>query len=88
MQMGGRVFRLHEDLPVKNVVQSKNTRWPMIRTALPRMQYLWQETDWRSLTVNPLLNRINDNARVAIASVEVTLPTFLTDKKTKKKLKF
>jgi hypothetical protein len=89
MQMGGRAFRLHPELPVKQIVQSKDTQWPMIRTALPRMQFLWQESEWRSLTVNPMLNTINDNARLAIASVEVQLPEFVLNKQKKpKRLRF
>lgn len=82
MQMGGRVFRQFGDL-VKQIVQSKKTRWPFMRTALPRMQYLWQENEWRSLTVNPKLNQINRAARRAIAQTEVNLPTWITSRKNK-----
>jgi superfamily II DNA or RNA helicase len=78
MQMGGRVFRKFEGLPFKQIVQSKQTRWPLLRTAMPEQQYIWQENTWLSLTVNPFLNRINQNARMAIAQAEVELPTFLT----------
>lgn len=84
MQMGGRAFRKHADLPVKQIVQSKNTRWPFIRTAMPRMQYLWQNDAWASLQVNPQINQINQNARVAIATTEVALPKFMTDRMSKK----
>lgn len=84
MQMGGRAFRKHADFPVKQIVQSKNTRWPFIRTAMPRMQYLWQNDAWASLQVNPEINKINQNARVAIAMTEVDLPKFVTDRMLKK----
>lgn len=84
MQMGGRAFRLHQDLPVKNVVQSKNTRWPFIKTAMPEYQYLWQNDTWLSLKINPKLEQINLNARIAICSIPVSLPKFITDKAKKR----
>lgn len=84
MQMAGRVFRQYSGLAHKQVVQSSLTRWPMIRTAMPDQQYLWQANEWRSLKVNPQLNEINTNARLAIAMTEVTLPKWLVDRKSKK----
>jgi superfamily II DNA or RNA helicase len=80
MQMAGRVFRQFPSLAFKQVVQSKNTPWPMIRTAMPDQQYLWQTDEWRSLTVNPHLQEINNRARMAIAQTEVTMPKFVTDR--------
>jgi len=85
MQMGGRAFRKHNDLPVKNIVQSKNTHWPMIRTAMPRIQYIWQNDQWMSLQVNPLINLINHNARIAIATMEVEMPDFITKNASKRR---
>jgi superfamily II DNA or RNA helicase len=79
MQMAGRVFRQFPSLANKQVVQSKMTRWPMIRTAMPEQQYLWQSDEWRSLTVNPHLQEINNRARLAIAQTEVNMPKFVTD---------
>ncbi len=77
MQMAGRAFRKYPELAFKQVVQSKLTRWPMLRTAMPEEQYLWQEDSWRSLKVNPKLNEINNNARLAIAMTNVELPPWL-----------
>ena len=89
MQMGGRAFRLHPDLPKKNVVQSKNTKWPFIKTAMPVYQYVWQNNDWTSLTLNPKINEINRNTRIAIAMTEVSMPKFITMKTRKpSKIKF
>lgn len=84
MQMGGRAFRKHPDLPVKNIVQSKNTRWPFIKTALPVIQYVWQNDEWASLQVNPMINQINHNTRMAIASTDVSIPKFVTERQSKK----
>lgn len=81
MQMGGRAFRLHPDLPVKQIVQSKNTYWPFMKTAMPRLQYVWQNDSWLSLQVNPQLDEINIAARKAIATTIVQLPKMLVDKK-------
>jgi superfamily II DNA or RNA helicase len=85
MQMGGRAFRKHPDLPVKNIVQSADTHWPFIKTAMPRLQYLWQSNTWASLQVNPFIEEITQQARMAIATVEVSLPKFLTDRLQKKR---
>jgi superfamily II DNA or RNA helicase len=83
MQMAGRAFRKYPDVPYKMVVQSKMTRWPMIKTAMPEEQYLWQEDGWRTLKVNPQLDQINNNARMAIATTYVNFPKWLADKAVK-----
>ncbi len=84
MQMGGRAFRKFAALPVKNIVQSKNTKWPFIKTAMPEYQYLWQNDAWMSLKINPKIEQINLNARIAICSIPVSLPKFVTDKANKR----
>lgn len=83
MQMAGRVFRQFPSLAFKQVVQSRGTRWPMIKTAMPCQQYLWQESEWRTLQVNPHLEEINNRARMAIAQTPVEMPKFITDRKKK-----
>lgn len=85
MQMAGRAFRNHPDLPFKQVVQSKNSRWPFIRTALPAQSFVWTDGEWRSLEVNPQLNFINQQARLAIAMTPVDLPEFVVNNRKKKK---
>lgn len=79
IQMAGRVFRQHPQTPVKNVVQSSNTRWPMIKTASPAQQYLWCGS-WRSLKVNEHMNDMSHNARMAIATVNVEVPKWLKNR--------
>ncbi len=91
MQMAGRAFRLHpgwkqdgdDRFRYKNVVQSKQTDWPILKTAMADQQYLWQENDWRSLTLNPHIEEIGDRARMAIADTEVIMPKFIADRKKK-----
>jgi superfamily II DNA or RNA helicase len=80
MQMGGRAFRKCEGLSHKQIVQSKLTRWPLLRTAMPDEQYVWQEDNWMSLKVNPHLNQITVNARRAIAETVVEIPPFISNK--------
>lgn len=93
MQMAGRVFRKHPEwkdrqdqrFKFKRVVQSKETHWPMLKTAMADQQFLWQNDSWRSLTVNPQLNQINQNARIAIAQTDVVMPKWLLDQQQKKR---
>jgi superfamily II DNA or RNA helicase len=77
IQMAGRVLRQHPELPVKQVVQCPKTRWPFGRTAAPDVQYVWSGGEWRTLTVNPDLERINVRTLQALARTEVKLPAFL-----------
>lgn len=93
MQMAGRVYRMHpewksnrnEQFRFKRVVQSKGTHWPMVKTAMPHQQFVWQDEEWRSLMVNPHLAQINHNARLAIAQTEVTMPAFILAKQAKRR---
>jgi superfamily II DNA or RNA helicase len=84
MQMAGRAFRKCANVPFKMVVQSKQTRWPMIKTAMPEEQYLW-ENEWRTLRINPELEKINNNARFAIAMTDVSLPPWLVERTQKRR---
>ncbi len=81
IQMAGRAFRKFPGVEYKQVVQSKNTDWPMIRTAMPDEQYQWSVDSWRMLKVNPAIEQITQNCRVAIASLEVKMPKFFDKKK-------
>lgn len=85
IQMGGRALRQHPGLAFKQIVQSQNTHWPFIRTALPMQQWLWVEDEWRSLRVNPKIDEINQAARMAIAASDVKMPQFILDRKSKKR---
>lgn len=91
MQMAGRAFRIHPKFKEegdrkfshKNIVQSRGTKWPILKTAMADRQFLWQENSWRSLTLNPHIEEINHSARMAIAQTMVNLPKFLTEQKQK-----
>ena len=80
VQMAGRALRMHEGVPVKQIVQCRNTPHPFVKTATPRLQFLWHPEGWRSLTLNPKLDLCTFNTRRAIAQTVVALPEFLTRK--------
>lgn len=88
VQMGGRVFRKHKSEPVKQIVQCLQTRWPFLKTVLPRQQYVWQSDSWRSLKVNPKMDLVSMNVLRAVAQTPVELPKYVTARNKVKKLRF
>lgn len=87
MQMGGRVFRLHESAPRKNIVQSSNTKWPMCKTATPEDQYKLVDGRWLSIKPNKQMDAISQAAIKRVIANYQPLPRFLTDKKVGSKKK-
>lgn len=87
IQMAGRVLRRHEGLPVKQIVQCRQTKHPFVKTASPRQQFLWHPDGWRSLKVNPKLELCNHNACRVIAQTVVSLPQFLTRKQERRRVR-
>lgn len=83
MQMGGRVFRQHPNISSKKIVQSDNTGWPFMKTAMPIQQFKWIDDSWRALKVNPEIENVNSLAMMAIATAEISIPKFITDRKEK-----
>ena len=77
IQMAGRALRKCDGLPVKQIVQCKQTPHPFIKTAHCRQQYLWQSGEWRTLQVNPLLNFCSNNVRRVMAQTKIDLPSYL-----------
>jgi superfamily II DNA or RNA helicase len=78
IQTCGRVLRLHPDLPVKQVVQCRDTPWPFTRTASAELQYVWVEGEWRTLQVNLHINDIGWRVLRAMSQVKVELPRYLS----------
>lgn len=74
IQMGGRVFRKHESLPFKQIVQCRRTRHPFVKTALADEQYAWSDEGWHTLKLNRRIADISDRARQAIARSQAKLP--------------
>jgi superfamily II DNA or RNA helicase len=77
VQMAGRVLRQHPEVPFKQVVQCKQTRWPFPRTAAAALQYVWAGGEWRSLEVNPLIAQVHLRTLQALAQTNVELPDFV-----------
>jgi superfamily II DNA or RNA helicase len=77
VQMGGRVFRTHADLPFKQIVQCRNTRHPFPKTAAAAEQYVWSETGWKSLKINRHLATISANSMRVIAATSAKLPELI-----------
>jgi hypothetical protein len=82
IQMSGRVLRKFGGM-TKQVVQCRQTRHPFSKTATPRQSYLWQTGQWRSPTVNPLINTCHQNVQMAVAGTIVELPKFLERKRSR-----
>jgi superfamily II DNA or RNA helicase len=80
VQMAGRVLRLHPSEPVKQIVQSVGTKWPIGRTATPANQYIWSDGEWRSLEANPLINQVSMRVMKALARTNVELPKFIVQR--------
>jgi len=85
MQMAGRAFRLHPDVPRKNVVQSQNTRWAFSRTATPEEQYRMMDGEWRSIKPNKRMREISVAAIKRTIQNYEPLPEFITNKSKRKK---
>jgi len=85
IQMAGRALRKCDGLPVKQIVQCRQTKHPFVKTASPRQQFLWHPDGWRSLKVNPKLELCNHNTCRAIARTVVELPPFLSRKQERRR---
>lgn len=89
IQMCGRAFRPFPGIKHKNIVQSKDTKWPFIKTATPVMQFIWKDEKW--LGIEPKSEAIitaNSNVLKSIAQIKVVLPKSLTEKKKKGRVSF
>ena len=78
IQMAGRVLRTCQRVPVKQVVQCRNTPYPMLRTAMPSEQYLWTDGGWRSIRMNKQLDAMTATARKRAAAANVSLPKLVS----------
>ena len=78
IQMAGRVLRTCHQQPIKQIVQCRGTRHPMLRTATPTEQYLWTDAGWRSIKSNERLDEMTNSARKRIAKADVQLPKLVS----------
>src|SRR5262249_27243856 len=77
VQMAGRVLRRHPDVPIKQIVQSRGTRWPFPRTATPAQQYIWADESWRTLQANALVSQVSLRVLAALARTNTELPEYV-----------
>lgn len=77
IQMAGRAFRTHPDLPRKNIVQSKNTRWTISRTAPPEDQFVFNDGVWTNPRPNKRLAEISQMASTIAVQNWKPLPDFI-----------
>jgi hypothetical protein len=80
MQMAGRAFRIHPDVPRKNIVQSQGTKWPISRTATPEDQYKLVDGEWLSIKPNKKMHDISVAAVRRTIENYQPLPDFITKK--------
>lgn len=82
MQMAGRAFRIYPGT-TKKIVQSKETKWPINRTASPERQFIWCEKTnrWLDAKPNKKLAEISIEAIKATIENYKPLPEFITQKK-------
>jgi hypothetical protein len=78
VQMAGRAFRKFPGLPVVNVVQSEDTRFPFTRHARPMDQFVKTNGKWRSISLKNLSNIFIEQTK-KIANAEVDIPKFILD---------
>ncbi|WP_153558824.1 DEAD/DEAH box helicase [Roseimaritima sediminicola] len=78
IQMAGRVLRPCPDVPVKQIVQCRQTPHPMLKTAMAAEQYLWTESGWRSIRANARLDELTRIARQRVAQTTVALPKLVS----------
>ena len=84
-QMAGRVLRLHEDLPLKNIVQSQKTKYPFSRTTSPHKTYVLREGEWVTSGSSEKADITMTETIQKMIGIEVKLPKFMMDKMDKMK---
>lgn len=87
IQMCGRVFRPHKGIPLKNIVQSARSKWPFIKTALPKFQHNWKNGKWEHLTPNENIPVAVDNVTHALGQLVVKMPDYFKTQLAKKNIR-
>jgi superfamily II DNA or RNA helicase len=81
VQMCGRVFRLHDSAPLKQIVQARDAAMPFTRIVRPEEQHLLIEGEWRSLGATRELDAEVEAQRIKLAQVKVApLPALILRK--------
>jgi len=83
MQMAGRVFRKYPNIEFKQVVQSKNTHWPIHRTATPAEAHVWMDGRWASYKQSEAIEKVSTRAVVSMVGIQTEMPKYILNKKGK-----
>ena len=86
-QMAGRVLRLHDGLPIKNIVQSQKSKYPFSRTTNPHKTYVLRENKWVVSGSSEKAEQAMNETIQRMIGVEVKLPDYITNKLNKSKKK-
>jgi hypothetical protein len=84
-QMAGRVFRLCDEVPVKNVVQCLRTPYPFMKKAHPALSFGRRDGVWCSHEANPKIDVVTINSMKAIATCLAEVPDFIKARTRKKR---
>jgi superfamily II DNA or RNA helicase len=74
-QMAGRVLRLYESIPIKNIVQCQSTKYPFVRKASPRKSFVLREGAWVALGESVALENVLKNVRKVMAHTKLSNKT-------------
>jgi superfamily II DNA or RNA helicase len=80
IQMCGRVFRKFGD-KIAQIVQSKDTHWPFVRSATPREQWVVENGQWMSLKSNKAVNERAVIMREKICATDAPMPEYFKKRK-------
>ena len=74
VQMGGRVLRRFDSIPLKNIVQPRNAPLPFTRIARPAEQFIVDGGGWRALGATRDIDAIVAHMRGVVARSAVDMP--------------
>lgn len=81
IQMAGRVFRKFPGITHKQVVQSKDTRYPIQRTATPTESFIWMDGEWRSVKPSNITKKVGGRVIRALVRSKTHMPDFIESRR-------
>lgn len=84
-QMAGRVLRIHPELPLKNIVQSQNSKYPFSRTTSPHKTFVMREEEWVTSGSSEKADIAMNETIQKMMHVETKMPDFIARKLADKK---
>jgi len=87
IQMAGRAFRKSPETGKThcNVVQSANAKWQFTRTARARQAHALRDGRWLTLGNSVVIDKVARETIQSIATIQVTMPKYLTASEQKKR---